>query len=90
MSEGEEAASVLAVAEPAAEVASEPAKPKRTRRKKPAEATEADAVEANGQPEPEETPVSAPQADNDANGTADTGGETGEPRRGWWQRTFGQ
>ncbi|HET9638697.1 MAG TPA: ribonuclease E/G [Allosphingosinicella sp.] len=58
-----------------------PAKPKRTRRKKAAEA------EA-----PAEAP--APEAANDregaaAEGEAEAGEEAGEPRRGWWQRTFG-
>jgi ribonuclease E len=70
-------------APPAAEE-EKPAKPKRTRRKKAAEA------EA-----PAEAP--APEAANDREGAAagepaengETGEETGEPRRGWWQRTFG-
>jgi ribonuclease E len=71
--------------EPAAEAApvaeEPPAKPKRTRRKKVAEA------EA-----PAEAP--APEAANDRETAgADSGegesGEGGEPRRGWWQRTFG-
>ena len=67
--------------EPAAAADEPPAKPKRTRRKKVAEA------EA-----PAEAP--APQAANDrgegavAVDEAETG-EGGEPRRGWWQRTFG-
>ena len=52
------------------------AKPTRKRRSKKAE-TEA--------PQPAvEQPVSAPTANNDA---ADE--PSGEPRRGWWQRTFG-
>ncbi|MGZ8286581.1 MAG: Rne/Rng family ribonuclease [Allosphingosinicella sp.] len=60
-----------------------PAKPKRTRRKK--------AVEAEA---PAEAP--APEAANDRDGAAADesaesaeAGEGGEPRRGWWQRTFG-
>jgi ribonuclease E len=62
-----------------------PAKPKRTRRKKAAEA------EA-----PAEAP--APEAANDredagreapAQDAEDPEAEGGEPRRGWWQRTFG-
>ncbi|HYJ82200.1 MAG TPA: ribonuclease E/G [Allosphingosinicella sp.] len=70
---------------PVAEAASEeekPAKPKRTRRKKAAEA------EA-----PAEAP--APEAANDTEGAAEEQAgpaepaEAGEPRRGWWQRTFG-
>ncbi len=67
--------------EPVAEEA--PAKPKRTRRKKAAEA------EA-----PAETP--APEAANDretagaeAEAAEAEADESGEPRRGWWQRTFG-
>jgi ribonuclease E len=70
-----------AEAEPAAEEA--PAKPKRSRRKK--------TVEAEA---PAEAP--APEAANDretaaAGADAEGGeaGEDGEPRRGWWQRTFG-
>ncbi|MEA3009500.1 MAG: ribonuclease [Sphingomonadales bacterium] len=71
---------------PAAAEEEAPAKPKRTRRKKVAEA------EA-----PAEAP--APEAANDRDGAAaeapaeanDGGdaGDGGEPRRGWWQRTFG-
>jgi ribonuclease E len=62
-----------------------PVKPKRTRRKK---ATEAEA--------PAEAP--APEAANDREGAAadepaeageSAEAEGGEPRRGWWQRTFG-
>jgi ribonuclease E len=78
-----EAEVVEPVAVPAevAELAPEPVeaeKPKRSRRKKPAvgevEATEEPAL-AEAEP--------APEAANDANG-----GEG--PRRGWWQRTFGE
>jgi ribonuclease E len=65
---------------PPAETAEAPvpeAKPARKRRSNKADATEA-------QPEPPAEPVPVPAANND---TAD---ETeGEPRRGWWQRTFG-
>ncbi|MBO9517342.1 MAG: ribonuclease E/G [Porphyrobacter sp.] len=65
--------------EPAAE---EAPKPKRTRRKKAEAPAEAEAA-------PEPTP--APDAANDANGEADATEEaTGTPRRGWWQRTFGE
>ena len=88
---------------PAADADAAPAKPKRTRRKKvvAAEAEAAEpAVEAVpqvpadaapvAQPEPtasaEPVPADAAVADNDAAGEdAD-----GAPRRGWWQRTFGQ
>jgi len=66
-----------------AEVAPEPAeaeKPKRSRRKKPA-SSEADGTEESVPAEAE----AAAEAANDANGG------TGEsPRRGWWQRTFGE
>lgn len=57
-----------------AEEAGEPAKPARKRRTKSKEGTE---------PATEE-PVSVPAANNDT--AAEAGGE---PRRGWWQRTFG-
>jgi len=76
---------------PAAEEA--PAKPKRTRRKKAdavAEAApEAPAVEApvaqDVTPAAEAETEEAPAADS----TSETTGEDGQPRRGWWQRTFG-
>ncbi|HEX8263318.1 MAG TPA: ribonuclease E/G, partial [Allosphingosinicella sp.] len=73
-------------AEPVAAAEEPPAKPKRTRRKK---APEAEAA-------PAEAP--APEAANDRDSaatveaeSADSGeaAEGGEPRRGWWQRTFG-
>ncbi|QPQ55019.1 ribonuclease E/G [Allosphingosinicella flava] len=66
----------------AAEADDAPAKPKRTRRKKgdagPAAAPEGPAIDR------QEAAVSSAGSaeDNDA-------AETGEPRRGWWQRTFG-
>jgi ribonuclease E len=72
-------------------------KPRRSRKK-------AEAVAETGEPEPAaeepakpkrrtrkkaaeaaEEAASVPAADNDPNG----GEESGEPRRGWWQRTFG-
>jgi len=80
---GETATAAVQVPEPApadappAETAAEP-KPKRRASKtakKPAEAAPAE----------EPGPV---HADNDSNG-GDEPGEPGEPRRGWWQRTFG-
>jgi ribonuclease E len=79
-----EPAAVTEAAPPAEEA---PAKPKRTRRKK--------AVEADAPAEaPAEAP--APEAANDrevaaAEEPAEAGvaAEDGEPRRGWWQRTFG-
>jgi ribonuclease E len=76
-----------------------PAKPKRTRRKKAPEADSPPEAPAEA-PAPE----AAPEAANDRDGTAavepvETGeaaeaaeaeaAEAGEPRRGWWQRTFG-
>ena len=88
-----------AEAEPAAEEA--PAKPKRTRRKKADVAAEAGTVadapvaeEAAAAPEaaaPEAVaPDAAPAEDVAAEGAAEAeAGETGTPRRGWWQRTFG-
>ncbi len=69
-----------------------PAKPKRPRRKK---AVVADA-EAEAAAPAVETPAeaAAPQAPvaetADAANGDDGVGEDGEPRRGWWQRTFGQ
>lgn len=70
--------------------AEEKPKPKRTRRKKaePAEepASEAEAVaeSAKAEPTPEAPANDGEQADGDE-GT----NEDGSPRRGWWQRTFG-
>ncbi len=74
-------------AESPAETAPAPAepagatKPKRSRRKK-AEPEEAGA----SAPEPEP----APSAANDADGGEAEPEKPGEPRRGWWQRTFGE
>ncbi len=65
-----------AAAEPA-EAA--PAKPKRTRKKAVAAAPEAPAVTA--EPAPQAEPQPAPQAEEEQPST---------PRRGWWQRTFGE
>jgi ribonuclease E len=80
--------------EPVAEEA--PAKPKRTRRKK-ADAVEAEApvVEApvveDAAPAVVEPVAPADVAEAEpAVGDAETAEEGGEPRRGWWQRTFGQ
>ncbi|HEX3676656.1 MAG TPA: ribonuclease E/G [Sphingomicrobium sp.] len=72
----------IAVPEPApasappaatADEAGEPAKPARKRRTRAKDAIEPAAEE----------PTSVPAANND------TAAEAGEPRRGWWQRTFG-
>lgn len=63
-----------------------PAKPKRTRRKK------ADAPVAEPVAEPvEAAPAEAEQdaAEEDAAATGDAAGGGSQPRRGWWQRTFG-
>ena len=65
--------------EPAAEE-----KPKRTRRK----ATDVEAAAPANPPLPEAQP--APSAANDPNGDEAASDEAGTPRRGWWQRTFGE
>ncbi|HEX8512575.1 MAG TPA: ribonuclease E/G [Allosphingosinicella sp.] len=81
----------IAEAAPAAEE-EKPVKPKRTRRKKAAEpealaesAAEAPAPEAANDREgaPGEAPAEPAEAEAEAEADA------GEPRRGWWQRTFG-
>ncbi|WP_284125621.1 Rne/Rng family ribonuclease [Parerythrobacter aestuarii] len=77
---------------PAEEAASDapteeaPAKPKRTRRKK-----------ADAEPAADEAaPTPAPAPANDAAGVGSSPGDAsgedtdGTPRRGWWQRTFGE
>ncbi|SEJ00728.1 RNAse E [Sphingobium sp. AP50] len=74
----------VAEAAPAAEEA--PAKPKRTRRKKADVVAEAVAVEAPA--EVEAAPMAEPVAAEAA--PADAEAEEGAPRRGWWQRTFGE
>ena len=61
--------------EAAAEPAEAPAKPKRTRKKAVAAEPEAPSVTSEAQPEPAE------EAKEEQPGT---------PRRGWWQRTFGE
>jgi ribonuclease E len=70
----------------AAEESAPPAKPARKRRSKVAEAPKP--AETDGAaPRPQGAsaePVSVPAANND---TAEDDGS--EPRRGWWQRTFG-
>ncbi|GEN98868.1 hypothetical protein NSE01_07010 [Novosphingobium sediminis] len=69
------------VAEPEAEA---PAKPKRTRRKK------SDTVEAEAPAAEAPAEVAAPEAVAEAAPEATPADETpSEPRRGWWQRTFG-
>lgn len=82
--------------EPAAE-ADAPAKPKRTRRKKAA-ASDAEAAEVEAPVDVAEPvaaePTPAANADvavNDDAVSAEAGeASDGAPRRGWWQRTFGQ
>ena len=64
------------VAEPERAAETEPAKPARKPRKKAAAKAEAEPAIAG-----------APIADNDAAANGDDSGD--EPRRGWWQRTFG-
>jgi ribonuclease E len=59
-----------------ADQAAPPEKPARKRRTKAKQEPE--------QAEPDEEPVSVPAANNDTAAEA-----SGEPRRGWWQRTFG-
>jgi len=79
--EADVTASIPAPAEiPPAESAAQsvtPAKPARKRKTKAAEPAAAESAAPAGEP------TTVPSASND---TAD---ENGEPRRGWWQRTFG-
>lgn len=72
---------VEAPAETAVEAPPEAAKPKRSRRKKTAEADDSAESETAGEP----------VAANDANGGGEADGEAedGPRRSGWWQRTFG-
>jgi len=79
-----------AKAEPAPEPEPEPTKPSRKRRTKARETAEASTAEGPS-PAPEATAARAkpPTPDNDS-AMADMGMDAdGEPRRGWWQRTFG-
>jgi ribonuclease E len=71
-----------AAAETQGEPAAEPEKPaRRSRRKK---------VEAEAAAEPAQESADAADVPAAANDQADdNGGEEGQPRRGWWQRTFG-
>ena len=88
-----------AEAQPAPEPEAEaPAKPKRTRRKKveavAQEAVEAPSIAGTDAPEGEAAPANANEnavAAVDGDEAADTQGDADSaPRRGWWQRTFGQ
>jgi ribonuclease E len=68
---------------PPAETADQAAPPAKRPRKRSAKAAPTEA--AAGQPKSRAAPADVPAANNDT-AAAD---ETGEPRRGWWQRTFG-
>ncbi|KUR71760.1 ribonuclease [Novosphingobium fuchskuhlense] len=92
-----EAAAQAPVPAPAEEAAAEaPAKPKRVRRKK-SDASEPEAPAAPAPETAEDAPVAeaapeaAPEAPAAAPAAADApaSDKPGEPRRGWWQRTFG-
>ena len=76
-------------AAPAAEAVASEEKPKRRRtRKAPtADAATADAAPAETATAPE--PAEAPTADDATSGVTDTSDSGEQPRRGWWQRTFG-
>jgi len=78
---------------PAADTGVAPAeKPKRTRRKPAKSAQEAPAEpDAPAEPETAVEPDQVPPNFDEPSGAADDGGENpdGSPRRGWWQRTFG-
>ncbi len=77
------APAVDAAAEPAAEA---PAKPKRTRKKK----VEAEApAEAAPEAAPAIEPAAAPVPSDDSTAREEEA-EPAQPRRGWWQRTFGE
>jgi len=68
-------------------------KPKRKRapRKKPvAEDDEAISAPADKAPEPEAGPAASLEAIPGTEASADGDAEQGTPRRGWWQRTFGE
>jgi len=91
----EPVAEEVAAAEPAPVVEEAPAKPKRTRRKKADPAVEEAAVDraapAIQTPVEGATPAETAEAVTVDGAAADEGeNEDGTPRRGWWQRTFGQ
>jgi ribonuclease E len=84
--EAKQAAAETGSADPVTAKDPEPAKPKRSRRK-PAATEGESAVE----PEPAKpAPKPSPSAANDANGDNGAAEEPAAPRRGWWQRTFGE
>jgi ribonuclease E len=72
-----------------AEAAEPPAKPKRTRRKKAAEpeAPAETAAAPTAANDPEDSPAAAAPAGEAGAEAQDE--DSGPPRRGWWQRTFG-
>ncbi|HET9428205.1 MAG TPA: Rne/Rng family ribonuclease [Allosphingosinicella sp.] len=99
------AASVEPQATPEEASETAPAKPKRTRRKRPVEA-EAPTAAAGGEKSAPAAandqeaaprrgrrkapaPVAEPVAENASEAGEDGTNEDGSPRRGWWQRTFG-
>ncbi|MES2302750.1 MAG: Rne/Rng family ribonuclease, partial [Pseudomonadota bacterium] len=81
VAEAEEAAPAVEAVAEAAPVAAEeaPAKPKRAPRKKKADAVASEAAPA------ETVTAEAPAVE----AAAEPAEDAGEPRRGWWQRTFG-
>ncbi|WP_237751564.1 ribonuclease E/G [Sphingobium sp. DC-2] len=88
-----EAEAAPAAPAPAEAEAEAPAKPKRTRRKKAEVAAEAEPAAAEAAPvtEPVSADVAEPAAMESAEGGEVQAEEDGaSPRRGWWQRTFGQ
>ncbi|EZP73468.1 Ribonuclease E [Sphingomonas paucimobilis] len=88
-----EAEAAPAAPAPAEAEAEAPAKPKRTRRKKAEVAAEAEPAAAEAAPvaEPVSADVAEPAAmENAEGGEVQTEEDGASPRRGWWQRTFGQ
>ncbi|UZW55262.1 ribonuclease E/G [Sphingobium sp. JS3065] len=87
-----EVEAVEPVAEEAAPAAEEaPAKPKRTRRKKADAVVVEEAVAVEAVPAVEASASESVEAVTlDDGAEAADEGEDGSPRRGWWQRTFGQ
>jgi ribonuclease E len=83
-----EAAEAAPVEAAPVDAAEPPAKPKRTRRKKAAE-PEAPAETAAPQAanDPESSPSAGPSGGEAGGESQDE--DSGPPRRGWWQRTFG-
>ena len=88
--EAEAPAAEAAVEAPAAEPEAEaPAKPKRTRRKK-SESAEAGAPQAEAPIADAPVQDAAPEMAAEAPAAPDSADDKpSEPRRGWWQRTFG-